>query len=312
MLERHDLQRLLKQQPEIISLDTLIIAEEFCEWEDSRKRIDLLGIDKQARLVVIELKRDETGSHMELQAIRYASMVSKLTFERAVEIYAQFLKQNGEAKNAQAELLKFLDWEESDTGEFPSDVCIVLAAAEFSKELTTSVLWLNEGDLDIRCVRLKPYNTGGQVFVDVQQIIPLPEAEDYQIRVREQIEQRREAQRSSRDLSKYKFEGKIFGKGRLVLAVVKASVLKSPPISLGELKQRFPDELQGAWGVVARTEEVERRLATKSKKRYFVGADEIIVLDSKESVAVSNQWGHNFEGFFNHARDLGFQIEKVS
>jgi len=33
--------------------------------------------------VVIELKRTNDGGHMELQAIRYASMVSAMTFERA-------------------------------------------------------------------------------------------------------------------------------------------------------------------------------------------------------------------------------------
>lgn len=312
VLERHDLQRLLKLQPEIVSPETLIIAEEFCEWEDSRKRIDLLGIDKQARLVVIELKRDETGSHMELQAIRYASMVSKLTFERAVEIFGQFLKKNGDSRNAKTELLKFLDWDESDASDFEPEVRIVLAAAEFSKELTTSVLWLNEWELDIRCVRLKPYKSGDQVFVDVQQIIPLPEAEDYQIRVREQIEQRREAQRSSRDLSKFQFESEVYGKGRLVLAVVRASVLKSPPKNCGDLKLRFPDKLQGAWGVVSNVQEVEKRLGAKAKKRYFINEDEIIHLASNEAVAVSNQWGNNFDGFLSHARELGFKIEKAS
>jgi len=69
--ERGDLQRLLRKQIEIIAPDTLVIAEEFGEWEDSRRRIDLLAIDKDANLVVIELKRSEDGGHMELQALRY-------------------------------------------------------------------------------------------------------------------------------------------------------------------------------------------------------------------------------------------------
>ena len=76
--ERGDLQRLLRDQIEIISKDTLVIAEEFCDWDDSRRRIDLLAIDKEARLVVIELKRTEDGGHMDLQAIRYAAMVLSL------------------------------------------------------------------------------------------------------------------------------------------------------------------------------------------------------------------------------------------
>lgn len=50
-------------------------------------------------------------------------------------------------------------------------------AADFSKEITTSVLWLNDQGLDIRCVRLKPYrDNDGNVLIDVQQLIPLPEA----------------------------------------------------------------------------------------------------------------------------------------
>ena len=54
--ERADLQRILREQVEIVSPDTLVIAEEFGEWEEweeSRRRIDLLGLDKQANLVVV-------------------------------------------------------------------------------------------------------------------------------------------------------------------------------------------------------------------------------------------------------------------
>ena len=73
--ERADLQRLLRSNIEVVSPDTLVISEEFGEWEDSRRRIDLLGLDRDANLVVIELKRTEDGGHMELQAIRYAGML---------------------------------------------------------------------------------------------------------------------------------------------------------------------------------------------------------------------------------------------
>lgn len=57
--ERADLQRLLKKQIEVITPDTLIIAEEFGEWEESKRCIDLLGLDKDANLVVYELMRTE-------------------------------------------------------------------------------------------------------------------------------------------------------------------------------------------------------------------------------------------------------------
>lgn len=93
--ERYDLQLLLRSKFDVISPDTLIIAEEFGEWDTGHRRIDLLGIDKDANLIVVELKRTEDGGHMELQAIRYAAMVSAMTFEQAVEVYANLLRKDG-------------------------------------------------------------------------------------------------------------------------------------------------------------------------------------------------------------------------
>jgi hypothetical protein len=47
MLERRDLQRLLRENVEVIAPGALVISEEFGEWEDARRRIDLLAIDKE-------------------------------------------------------------------------------------------------------------------------------------------------------------------------------------------------------------------------------------------------------------------------
>lgn len=65
--ERRDLQRLLRTNVAVVAPDTLVIGEEFVGWDESRRRIDLLGIDRNANLVVIELKRTEDGGHMDLQ-----------------------------------------------------------------------------------------------------------------------------------------------------------------------------------------------------------------------------------------------------
>ena len=190
IMERQDLQRLLRDQIDAVYPETLIIAEEFGQWEDSYRRIDLLGLDKQANLVVFELKRTEDGGHMELQAIRYAAMVSTMTFDQVVDTYKGYLAQRGIDKDAGQTILDFLEWTEESEEDFARDVSIVLVSADFSKELTTAVLWLNQRDLDIRCVRLKPYKTGDRLFLDVQQVVPLPEASEYQIKVKkkEQIQ----------------------------------------------------------------------------------------------------------------------------
>lgn len=184
--ERGDLQRLLRTQIEVLGDDLYVLTEEFGDWEDSRRRIDLLAMDPLANLVVIELKRTNDGGHMDLQSIRYASMVSAMTFERAAQIHAEFLNRIGEpAAGAQERMLAFLGWEEPDEERFAPDVRIVLVSEDFGKELTTAVLWLRERDIDIRCVRLRPYLDGESRLIDVQQIIPLPEAQEYQVQLRE-------------------------------------------------------------------------------------------------------------------------------
>lgn len=192
--ERSDIQRLLRTQIDVLGDDLYVLTEEFGDWEDSRRRIDLLAVDAEANLVVVELKRTADGGHMELQAIRYASMVSAMTFERAVQIHADFLRRMGKpAEEAQAHLLEFLGWEEPNQEVFAEDVRIVLVSENFSKELTTAVLWLREREIDIRCVRLQPYHDDGKTLIDVEQIIPLPEAQDYMIRLREKEQQERKS-----------------------------------------------------------------------------------------------------------------------
>jgi RecB family endonuclease NucS len=96
MRERYDLQRLLRANISAIDADLYVLAEEYGAWEDARRNIDLLCLDKSANLVVIELKRTEDGGHMELQALQYAAMVSKMTFEYAVEAHKTYLARLGE------------------------------------------------------------------------------------------------------------------------------------------------------------------------------------------------------------------------
>jgi len=202
--ERRDIQRLLRANISVIAPDTMVIAEEFGDWDESRRRIDLLGIDRDAKLVVFELKRTEDGGHMDLQAIRYAAMVSTMTFDQATDAFERYLENIGQIEtDARTELLDFLSWDEPDEDAFAQDVRIVLASAEFARELTTSVIWLNESGIDIRCVRLQPYNQNGRVFVDIQQIIPLPEVADYQVRVAEKKRKERAARTDTRDRTSY-------------------------------------------------------------------------------------------------------------
>lgn len=72
--EARDLQRFIINSIEAIDKDLLVISSEFGDWEDSRRRIDILCIDKDANLVVIELKRTEKLAIIRLTPIEKAAI----------------------------------------------------------------------------------------------------------------------------------------------------------------------------------------------------------------------------------------------
>ncbi len=80
--ERTDIQRLFQECIQYIAPGTMVLTEEFGGWVNSARRIDLLCLHETGTLVVVELKRTEDGGHMDLQAIRYAAMVSPMTLNK--------------------------------------------------------------------------------------------------------------------------------------------------------------------------------------------------------------------------------------
>jgi hypothetical protein len=108
--------------------------------------------------------------------------------------------------------------------------------------------------------------------------------------------------------SQFRFEGKEYGQGRLVLAVVKAYVNKHA-CDYQKLAEEFPARLQGSLDVVARIEDI------KDPTRYFTKDDDIVILHDGERVAVCNQWGWgatpNTPKFIKKAEDLGYVIQPI-
>ncbi len=302
--EREDLQRVLGANIDAIAPDCMVISEEFGEWSDSRRRIDLLALDRDANLVVVELKRIEDGGHMELQALRYAAMVSTMTFDKAVDLYSRLPNfQEGEAGARQA-ILQFLDWPAPDEDQFAQDVRIVLASADFGLELTSTVMWLNDHDVDIRCVRMRPYIFGEEIVLDIQQIIPLPEAQAFQVQIREKARKERATQRGNRDFTKYDLvlpDGTLHGlpKRNLVFQTVRFAIKSgaSPEdvaVTTGLGRDRLWRVAPGKLSDSQFIEAVETKSVQDGKKfdrhRFFSGTDELFYFNG-QTYALSNQWG---------------------
>ncbi|MBG05759.1 MAG: hypothetical protein CMM59_16975 [Rhodospirillaceae bacterium] len=300
IMERRDLQAMFRNAIEIIVPNAMVLAEEFGDWEESRRRIDLLCLDREARIVVVELKRTDDGGHMELQAVRYAAMVSHMTFAAAVRAHEEFLSSNNVEDDAERRILEFLGWDEPQPDEFGSDILIVLASAEFSKELTTAVMWLGEHDIDIRCVRLKPYKLGTDVLLDVQQIYPLPEAADYQVRLREKDREERRARSQNRDLTRFNLTigGRVYEnlpKRHLAYYVIREGIERgAEPLEVYPEGRRWlivPGEYTESEFLAAAENERDEISSTSESRRFFTADDELIKYQGK-TYAITKMWGN--------------------
>lgn len=113
-----------------------------------------------------------------------------------------------------------------------------------------------------------------------------------------------------RDKTRYMFNGNVYLKNKLVLAVVKDYVSKNQTITCNELKTVFDKSLQGSIGVV----EYEN-IAMQRKDyqvRFFAKEDEILQLIDG-NMFVCSQWGVlNISNFIKRAEQLGYNIEQIS
>lgn len=241
----------------------MTIATEFSRWEDSTRRLDILAIDGDRNLYVIEFKRDNDAAHAELQAIRYAAMLSVCDVNDLVQAGYHYRKKMDvglQMESWQAELLKFLGETNLDDIELRPIPRIVLISSQFNKEITTTVLWLNErfGSVEedvpgmyIVCIEAGVYELGGQRALHFDQIIPIPQAEEYQVKAR------------AKELDTAKKQAK--AKRARTVALLEAS---------GKLQQ--DDKIvvmQGAFKALVNMSQLDREATFAGKGRFTWAAD---------------------------------------
>ena len=178
--ERRDIQEWVAANPGILSEDLLIISKEFSGFDRTNERLDLLAVDPYGKLVVIELKRDDTGANAHWQAIKYASYLQHATAEQIAAMLSDYKKAPPE--DAWEELVQHLGGDDLNT--LNNDQRIILASHRFAPEVTSAAVWLNSKaqceDL-ITCITLTPYRDANtdSLYLQATTIIPVPGMEDY-------------------------------------------------------------------------------------------------------------------------------------
>jgi len=177
--ETNHLREWIAKSPTVLGEDLLIIQKEFSDFDETRERLDLLALDRAGSLVIIEVKRDDSGKDVTWQALKYVSYCSTFTNDDIVRIFQRYL---GEAKCAKSELCEFFGQDDFSTLLNQSQR-IILVAANFRKEVTSTVMWLFNRGIDIKCIKLTPYKHGEDIFIYPEQIIPVKDVEEYLVKL---------------------------------------------------------------------------------------------------------------------------------
>lgn len=207
-LERRNLEEWVIEEPRILGEELLVISSEFGDYRELSERLDILALDREGKLVVVELKRDRANRTADLQAIKYASYVANFTAKDVQDLYQDFWTDREKNELTSEDVGKsFLDFLEDSEEEvvisengfadftLDSRPRIIIAAGSFGKEITSPVIWLTqEFGLDITCVELQLYEHDENTLLGNRVIIPVPETEEYMAERR----QKQEEQSSSR------------------------------------------------------------------------------------------------------------------
>lgn len=122
--------------------ELFLIGTEIMPSKDVQDRIGLLTIDREGKVVVIELKRGSNKLQM-LQAISYAGMIKHWDPEELLSLLDE---------QQQEDLDSFLD---CDTDQINSAQRVILVAESFDFALLIATQWLcEEYDVDIICCRI--------------------------------------------------------------------------------------------------------------------------------------------------------------
>ena len=246
-----------------------------------------------------------------------------MAFEQVVDVHEAYLAQRGlpDAGEAAEQLREFLELPPDEDAAVSSDVRILLVSGDFSREITTTVLWLNgfEG-MDIRCIRLMAYEIAGKNYLDIEQVIPLPQTVDYQIQIGKKAQKQKKAREGGADWTRYQIiidgeAGPPLRKRQAMLTMIQA--LHQKGIGLDAISRHIPPSrlrvipahLEDPTAIV----DALRTQGVNEPERYFL--DSPFTQDGKTYV-LSKMWGRGTVPTLSTLRDafpeagVSFQAEE--
>lgn len=148
-----------------------------------KDRIDLLGIDREGNVVIIELKRGTMKGSDDFQGLKYAAFASQWGYDELRDQFNRF-KQTRWGESLYSEDIEFNEILNEFCNEdyaLNKDQRIILVGESIRERLGMVIQWLSERDIDISAVEVTLMDSEGTLYLDSEQIIPIPENRDREV-----------------------------------------------------------------------------------------------------------------------------------
>ncbi|ODS38687.1 MAG: hypothetical protein A7316_07425 [Candidatus Altiarchaeales archaeon WOR_SM1_86-2] len=177
-----DLEDWIENRPSIIEDNLLIIGRQVLIPEVNDK-IDLLALDTDGNVVIIELKKGKLKDPVDIQALRYASYVSRWGYEDLEKQANNYFSGKGEKDfNFNEKFEEFCSSAGIDKApDLNQDQKIIIVGSKLKEKLGSVALWLRGHSINIRVIEVSLYKDGENLYLSPQVIIPVPTTEKFEI-----------------------------------------------------------------------------------------------------------------------------------
>ncbi len=174
LLEEH-LEDWVMADPSLLGEPLLVIGRQVI-IPDVRDRLDILALDPQGNTVIVELKRGQLKDPVDMQALRYASYISRWGFD---DLERQARVQLGKVGDPEFNFNELFEefCAQAGVDEVPdlnSNQRMIIVGAEVKDRLGSVALWLREHSVDIKIIQVEAFKEGETLFIQPTTIIPLP------------------------------------------------------------------------------------------------------------------------------------------
>lgn len=168
-LKEQSLEDWIERKPELLGEPLLIIGRQV-QVAGIDNRIDLLALDREGRLVVIEVKRDTADVPVDFQALRYVAAIAAWPYD-AIKHQAESYYRDKDPDSDQQfqEIADSFFEEEPDLNE---DQRIIIVGRKVHDRLVAVANWLINHSISVKIVEVTLFADGSDTMIVPSIVLP--------------------------------------------------------------------------------------------------------------------------------------------